>query len=400
MGTLYQNNWKYLAVSEFADVVTGGTPRTSIKEYWENGKIPWLPSGNLKFNKIDSANKFITDLGLKKSSAKLMPINTVVIAMTGATLGRVGVLGIEASANQSVTGILPNDTTEPKFLFYFLWSSYHKIISEAGGSAQPGINQKYVKNLPIPIPPLKEQKRIVAKIDTLFAKIDKAISLTEESLKQAENLLPSVLKEVFEKGKADGWDEKKLQDICEKITDGTHQTPTYFEKGVVFLSSKNVASGKIDWDNVKYIDDAQHQKMHKRVSPKRKDILLAKNGTTGVAAMVDRDVVFDIYVSLAHIRSLGDLIPELLLYYINSPLAKSQFNKRLKGVGVPNLHLREIREVLVVFPNNKEVQLELVKFLDKVRNQSIETQSKLEEQLAYLKQLKSSILSKAFKGAL
>tara|TARA_R110002073_G_scaffold261661_1_gene424589 strand:+ start:112 stop:1299 length:1188 start_codon:yes stop_codon:yes gene_type:complete len=317
-------------------------------------------------------------------------------------LNKVLVPDFKGHCSTEIFPILPNEQLIRRYLCYWLMSpeTNSKINATWTGARMPRANMNDVIKFKIPVPPLKEQKRIVAKIETLFAKIDKAISLTEESLVQAKNLLPSVLKEVFEKGKADGWEEKKLQDICEKITDGTHQTPTYFEEGVVFLSSKNVTSGKINWDNVKYIDDAQHQKMHKRVSPKRKDILLAKNGTTGVAAMVDRDIVFDIYVSLAHIRSLGDLIPELLLYYINSPLAKSQFNKRLKGVGVPNLHLREIREVLVVFPNNKEVQLELVKFLDEALNQSKQTQSKLEEQLVYLKQLKSSILSKAFKGEL
>jgi len=148
-----------------------------------------------------------------------------------------------------------------------------------------------------------------------------------------------------------GWEYKKLKDICEKITDGTHQTPKYFESGFIFLSSRNVTSGKINWDDVKYIDEVQHYEMQKRVSPKKGDILLAKNGTTGVAALVDKDAVFDIYVSLALLRSKGEVLPEFLLHFINSPVAKSQFNKRLKGIGVPNLHLEEIREVDISFPN-------------------------------------------------
>lgn len=147
-----------------------------------------------------------------------------------------------------------------------------------------------------------------------------------------------------------GWEMKRLGDVCEKITDGTHQTPTYFDDGYVFLSSRNVTSGKIDWDNIKYIDQKQHEEMHKRVAPRINDILLAKNGTTGVAAMVDRDTVFDIYVSLALLRAKSVILPDLLLEFINSPTAKKQFNKRLKGAGVPNLHLEEIREVLITFP--------------------------------------------------
>jgi type I restriction enzyme S subunit len=146
--------------------------------------------------------------------------------------------------------------------------------------------------------------------------------------------------------------ERHLKDICEKIIDGTHQTPTYFDEGVVFLSSKNVTSGRINWDNVKHIDDRQHAQMHRRVAPRLNDILLAKNGTTGVAALVDRDITFDIYVSLALLRARDEIFPQLLLHFINSPVAKSQFNKRLKGIGVPNLYLEEIQEVVISFPKS------------------------------------------------
>ena len=123
------NDWQLLSVSQFADVVTGGTPKTSVMEYWENGNVPWLPSGDLKFNRIKNAHRFITEYGLKNSSAKLMPVNTVLIAMTGATLGRVGLLDFEASANQSVTGILPNSHSVPEFLFYRTnrWKNTHEI---------------------------------------------------------------------------------------------------------------------------------------------------------------------------------------------------------------------------------------------------------------------------------
>jgi type I restriction enzyme S subunit len=160
------------------------------------------------------------------------------------------------------------------------------------------------------------------------------------------------------------WEMKKLSDVCEKITDGTHQTPTYFDKGVIFLSSKNVTSGKINWDNIKYIDTKQHLEMHKRVAPRLNDILLAKNGTTGVAAIVDRDLVFDIYVSLALLRPLDIILPSFMLYFINSPAAKKQFNKRLKGIGVPNLHLEEIREVTISFPKSLSEQQRIVEVLD------------------------------------
>ncbi len=194
-----------------------------------------------------------------------------------------------------------------------------------------------------------------------------------------------------------GWKEKKLKEVCAKITDGTHQTPKYFNEGIIFLSSKNVTSGKIDWQNVKYIDDKQHQEMHKRVAPKIGDILLAKNGTTGVAAIVDRDLVFDIYVSLAHLRVLDEVTPQFMLYFINSPLAKKQFDKRLKGIGVPNLHLEEIREVTIPLPPLPEQQ-RIVAILDKAFAAIDKAKVNAEKNLKNTKELFESYLQGVFEN--
>ena len=200
--------------------------------------------------------------------------------------------------------------------------------------------------------------------------------------------------------KGEGWVEKTLKEVCAKITDGTHQTPKYFDEGVIFLSSRNVTSGKIDWNNIKYIDEKQHLEMHKRVAPRVGDILLAKNGTTGVAAMVDRDLVFDIYVSLAHIRVLDEVTPEFMLYFINSPIAKKQFNKRLKGSGVPNLHLEEIREVEISFPKSKKEQNNLVQKLNNFSNETKKLEAIYNQKINDLEELKKSVLQKAFSGEL
>jgi type I restriction enzyme S subunit len=195
----------------------------------------------------------------------------------------------------------------------------------------------------------------------------------------------------------EGWEIKKLKDVCSKITDGTHQTPKYFDEGYIFLSSRNVTSGKIDWDNIKYIDEKQHNEMHKRVAPKVGDILLAKNGTTGVAAMVDRDVVFDIYVSLAHLSPLNNISPFYLLYFINSPLAKNQFNKRLKGAGVPNLHLEEIREVEIPLPPLPEQQ-RIVAILDEAFAAIATAKANAEQNLKNTKELFESYLQGVFEN--
>ena len=165
---------------------------------------------------------------------------------------------------------------------------------------------------------------------------------------------------------------KKLEEICEFIKDGTHQTPTYTQdkiNGVKFLSSKDVTSKKIDWTEIKYIPKTLHSELSTRVSPQKGDILLAKNGTTGVAAVVDTDDVFDIYVSLALLRPLPGNNVFYLWSAINSRDSKNQFDSKLKGVGVPNLHLSEIKKTEIIIPP-LELQNQYVQFanqLDKLK---------------------------------
>lgn len=160
------------------------------------------------------------------------------------------------------------------------------------------------------------------------------------------------------------WPTVKLEDICAFIKDGTHQTPTYCDNGVIFLSSKNVTSGKIDWNNTKFIPHNLHEAIKGQHTPRINDILLAKNGTTGIAAIVDRDCTFSFYVSLAHIRPLPTVHPQYLLFVINSDLCKKQFNAHLKGIGVPNLHLSDIRKTIIPLPPLAE-QKRIAAILDK-----------------------------------
>ncbi len=169
-----------------------------------------------------------------------------------------------------------------------------------------------------------------------------------------------------------------LEELCSIITDGTHQTPKYSENGYIFLSSKDVTTRKINWEKVKRIPKQLHKALSARLKPKVNDILLAKNGTTGVAAIVDRDEDFDIYVSLALLRPKEMVYPKYLLYAVNSPQAKRQFDRGLKGIGVPNLHLGVIRKAKIPLPQY-ETQQKIVKQLE-LADKLIETQKEQLEQ--------------------
>ena len=289
---------------------------------------------------------------------------------------------------------------DSRFVEYAFQSDYLRSqIDDSVGATVGTFTIIKAKNTRIPVPPLPEQQRIVGVLDKAFDGIAIARANAEKNLQNARALFENHLQSVFTQH-GTGWVEKHLKDVCEKITDGTHQTPTYYDHGFVFLSSRNVTSGRINWDDIKYIDAKQHLEMHKRVAPRPNDILLAKNGTTGVAAIVDRDVTFDIYVSLALLRARNEILPQLLLHFINSPVAKRQFNKRLKGIGVPNLHLEEIREVAISFPKSLAEQKATATKLDALREETQRLESIYDQKLAALQALKKSLLHHAFTGKL
>ena len=316
-------------------------------------------------------SKFISSEGksFKRTNEQMFPLykGDIVMVMSdvpnGKALAKCFIIDKDDtySLNQRICCIRSKQF-DTKYLYYQL-NRHEHFLAFNNGENQTNLRKDDILACPLIKPSIEEQKRMVGELDEVFISLEKAKENISINLENAKSIYQSELNRVFTE-KGENWDTKLLKEVCEKITDGTHQTPKYFEEGFIFLSSKNVTSGFIDWDNVKYIDGKQHLEMQKRVSPKKGDILLAKNGTTGVAAMVDRDVVFDIYVSLAWLRSKGDVLPEFLLVFVNSPVAKKQFNHRLKGIGVPNLHLEEIREVEISYPKSKEAQMELVKFFN------------------------------------
>ena len=234
---------------------------------------------------------------------------------------------------------------------FFIASDYFLdvAIKISVGSLSPTINWRDLKELTFNIPPLDEQDALA---DELWA-FEETKEAYIELMAATDALVKSQFIEMFGTWKDTNYEVKTLEDVCEPIKDGTHQTPTYTDdkdSGFLFLSSKDVTSGRVDWTHPMYIPAELHEKLYARVSPRLGDILLAKNGTTGICAIVDRDEVFDIYVSLALLRPLPTINVRFLWCAINMPETKEQFNARLKGIGVPNLHLGEINKTKIVLP--------------------------------------------------
>lgn len=160
-----------IKIGDLTETSSGGTPLKSNNEFYVNGTIPWINSGEIKQGNIYQTENFITQKGLENSSAKLFPVNTILLAMYGATAGQVGILKIEATTNQAVCGIFPNEKYLPEFLFYHLKCQYQQLLDARTGIARDNLSQAKIREFTIFLPPLDEQQKIVAEIEKLEQKI-------------------------------------------------------------------------------------------------------------------------------------------------------------------------------------------------------------------------------------
>jgi len=198
--------WPMVEISDVSTTSSGGTPLRENTAYYEGGKIPWIRSGEVAQGEVFHSELFITIEGLKNSSAKIFPINTVLVAMYGATAGEIGILRVEAATNQAVCGITPDERLIPDFLFWVLKFNKPALIRLAGGGAQPNISQKIIREFKIPLPPISIQQEIVSEIESYQKIIDGARQVVE-------NYKPQI--------KIDPeWPVVALGEICQKIQYG------------------------------------------------------------------------------------------------------------------------------------------------------------------------------------
>ena len=181
-------NWKIYKFSEKLKISSGGTPSKANKIYWENGTISWIGS-NMCNDEIITKNdgKFITEEGLKNSSAKIYKMNTVIVALVGATIGKTGLLKFETSTNQNIAALeIKNMDYSPEFLFFLLQNLYYKF-TELGGDTFKMANLSFIKNLPLISPPIELQNKFaerIEKIEKLKFTIWKIISKVYKILKK------------------------------------------------------------------------------------------------------------------------------------------------------------------------------------------------------------------------
>ncbi|ELX6409228.1 restriction endonuclease subunit S [Escherichia coli] len=350
---------RYLKIEDFCSTGSGGTPSRAKPEYYEGGDIPWIKSGDLKDSKIYEANEYITAAGLENSSAKIVEKDSILIAMYGATVGRLAILGINAATNQAICNIRPDTTiADMKYLYYFLKSKFSYFVENAVGGAQPNISQGLIKSLEVPLPSLDEQKRIADILDKAAGVCQKR----EQAIKLADDFLRATFLEIFGDPVKNpkGWKKNKIKKGVLDITSGWSATGENIpcksdEFGVLKISS--VTSGIFKPEENKMVDSETILASKKLIFPKKGDLLFSRANTRELVAAIcmvhqDYDNLF-LPDKLWSIKLDHDLLlPEFFLVLIQNEKTRDLLTKQATGTSgsMLNISKNKFEETEIIFP--------------------------------------------------
>ena len=336
------NEWKTVRLGDVATYINGYAFKPSD---WGTTGLPIIRIQNLTGNDYET-NFF---------NGEIHPKYTVkdgdVLISWSASLGVYEWNKGKALLNQHIFKVVFDKIEVDKKYFIFTVSHLlNEMAKHTHGSTMRHITKPDFDNMPFPLPSIKEQK----KISELLEKCTSIIATNKQMLEKYDMLIKSRFIEMFGDPVQNpmGWEVKKLGDICTKISDGVHAKPEYTATGKPFISVVNINSGKLLFDDCKYVSEEAYEKMIKSTHPEKGDILYTKVGATyGIPALVDTDRAFCLYVSVALLKPKSEIVnSQFLTTSMAQPYIKNQADKRIKGIGVPDLHLNQIREFEVLVP--------------------------------------------------
>ena len=401
-----KNGWIWVRLGDFVETTSGGTPLRSRKEYF-GGNIPWVKSGELEDNWIFSTEETITEEGLRNSNAKIFPKGTLLVAMYGATVGKTAILGVDAATNQAVCAIFPKkDLIDPFFIRYFIIWKRDELIKSSFGGAQPNISQTVIRNLMIPLPfkdgkpDIEEQRRVVARVEEITAKIEQAKKLREDALKETEKIMQTALHQIFSKPEQKGWVVKTLGEISKNVRYGLTAKSTTTPEGVLYIRITDIDSeGNLKLSDPHYvkIDAATAEKY----SLNNGDILIARSGATAGKAYlceIKNKAVFASY--MIRFRLKDDIVmPKFVFYFLQSPIYWEQLQMNKIGGAQPNVNAKNLQNIKIPVPPIEQQQ-RIVTYLDDLKKQvsllkkyQIETEEKFNLMV-------ETVLKMAFSGKL
>ncbi|WP_294189025.1 restriction endonuclease subunit S [uncultured Clostridium sp.] len=443
------NNWIWSKIDSISTLVTGNTPSKKNVEYYGES-VPFIKPNDLdQGRRLKTSIEMLSSLGAKK--ARILPKGTTAVCCIG-SIGKLAYLEVEGATNQQINSIIPNRINS-LYIYYYVLSEYfqRELVSNSSATTISIINKSKMGELAVPIAPLKEQQRIVDKIESLFEKLDKAKELIEEARDNFEKRKSAILEKAFngeltkswryenninvkskialdiladkmgakikelkDRGNIelgffipDQWEKCILNDISsvdkDSLVDGPFgsnlKTCDYTEDGVRLIQLQNIGVGYWKDNSKKYISEEKSEELSRCIALPG-DIAIAKMAAPTARATIIPNIE-EKYVIVADCIKLSvdyRVSTKYIMYCINSPKINNIAEALGKGTTRKRINLGDLKKIPIPLPSLEE-QKEIVRILDKLLDDEskIEELTELEEQIELIKK---SILAKAFRGKL
>lgn len=384
-------------LGEVFKITSGGTPEKKKIEYYQDGTIPWVKTGDLKEMYVTDKVECITELGLKNSSAKLFPKGTVLIAMYGATIGACSILSFEATTNQACAAFLPNDELLPEYLYYFLSSKKESFIKDGVGGAQPNISAGYLKNVEILKVAVEKQRAVIGSL----SRIENVITRRKQQLQKLDELVKARFVEMFGDpiSNPKGWNMPLIEDIVAKEKNALKAGPFgsalkkeyYVDSGYKIYGQEQVINGDHKFGD--YYIDTERYKLLKNCAVKAGDVLISLVGTCGKSYVMPEE--FEPGIINPRLMKITfdkeKINPYYFQHYFQSDSLKKALAENTHGGTMDILNLSIVRKLTVPLPP-LELQNEFISLVKQIDKSKLSVQKSLEK----LEILKKALMQKYF----
>lgn len=404
------NGWAIKPMTEVVTWGSGGTPKATESQYYDNGDIPWLIIGDLNDGVVTESQSKITELGLKNSSAKIIPAGTLLVAMYG-SIGKLGITGIECCTNQAIAFAKELRGVSTKYMFYYMAMMKSKLISMGKGGTQNNISQTILKSLNVIVPPPEVQDNLVFRIEEIFSELDKAVETLQNTKQQLAVYRQAVLKEAFE-GRFTNRIKPRfvnLGEFIEKPKYGTskkcdYQTGSSYTP-VFRIPNIDARNGIINHDDLKYAEFEENELLN--LNLETGDLLIIRSngsvsivGTVAMIREIDTSCTFAGYLMRLRIKNKEYLLPKYLLYYLSSFEARMYIERVAKSTsGVNNVNAQEISNIVIPYVASAEQAL-IVTEIEARLSMYDNIEKTVDYALAQAEAMRQSILKQAFEGGL
>ncbi|MDN3489151.1 MULTISPECIES: restriction endonuclease subunit S [unclassified Pseudoalteromonas] len=400
--------WKRIKLGELCRIELGKTPSRSNKSYWDESKVNnniWLSIADLPLSDksimLDS-KEYISNAGAEL--CKIVPKGTLIVSFK-LSLGRLAVTGRDLYTNEAIAALYIHDKQKIDqnylswYLTFFDWDAAAGSDIKVKGKT---LNKAKLKEIEIVVPPIPEQKRIVAILDQVFADIEQARAKTEQNLKNARELFESYLQQVFSQ-RGGGWVESTLGEVTGGIYTGPfgsllHKSD-YIENGIPLVNPAHITALGIEVDNRKTVSKETAERLSSYIMEKG-DVVIGRRGEMGRCALVtSQESGFLCGTGSFFIKSSSRCDSGYLVRYLRSASCVARLEKIAGGAVMPNLSNKDLSNFAILLPPI-EKQIEILELIDILSEETEKVALTYQKKLDSLDELKKSILQKAFSGKL